>query len=157
MIIKQRTDLAGKIRIIWQQPSGINFSFKFDELPSEEVIQALANEREAIEELQKEDTILDLGNKALIIDLVEIIKSRPTITPAQFNNLLATKPWYIEVEMRYILYKLGSNLADKKKIALSDMTEGRFFTKVRDFIANTPIRRLAKLFLNETTFNGITN
>jgi hypothetical protein len=150
MIIEQFTDAAGKIRILWEQPSGVVYNFKFSQEPTTLELETLANERESLEEHISGQPVLSKEvNKEQIIQLVETLKSNPNITANQFNTRLETQPWYIQVEIRYLIYLLGTKLAERKDIPLAGSTEAKFFNGVKSFIVNTPKRKLAKLLLNE--------
>lgn len=150
MILEQTTDIAGNIRIIWQQPSGITYHFKFKEEPSLQKLEDLGNERETLEERSSVEPLFKQVNNKLIITLIELIKDRPSITTTQFNAYLGTLPWYDEARIRALIYEIGTTLADRKEVTLASMSESQFLQKVRDFIVNTPNRKLAKLFLNQS-------
>ena len=149
MILEQTTDLANKIRIVWQQPSGKVYMFKFDQEPTLQQLGELGDHREQLEQDQQEQPILQADeSKESIISLVELFKSRPSINLTQFNNYLNTLLWYQQYELKYVLYLIGSKLSQRNEITLNSLTELQFLQKVRDFIANTPIKRLYKIFLN---------
>lgn len=150
MILEQITDVAGKIRIIWQQPSGVVYHFKFNSEPTIQELENLANNKEVSEEHINVDFILNVEiNKVLVKQLIELIKDRPTLTSNQFNTYLATLSWYDEAQIRLIVYLIGTKLAEKKDISLANMTEGQFLQKVRDYIVATPVKKLARLLLNQ--------
>jgi len=150
MILEQTIDIAGKIRIVWQQPSGVVYHFKFNSEPTTQELEDLAKTKEVNEGHANVEFILNVEiNKVLAKQLIELIKDRPTLTTTQFNAYLATLSWYDEAQTRFIVYLIGAKLAEKKDIVLSSMTEAQFLQKVRDYIVNTPIRKLAKLLLNQ--------
>lgn len=147
MILEQTIDLAGKVRILWQQPSGKVYFFKFDSEPTLEHIQSLANNRDSIEEYDNEQSLeISSFSKENVMFLVEIFKTRPNIGLTQFNNVVNNLNWYQIAQIKAIIYEIGTKLAERKDISLDNLTELQVFQRVRDFIANTPIKKLKKIF-----------
>jgi hypothetical protein len=153
MITEQFTDIAGNIRIMWEQPSGVTFHFKFKTQPPLAEIEALADAREQLESDARIEPAIKAANKNHVVRLVELFKERPSITSTQFTTLLNTLPWYEQAEIRTLIYQIGTALADRKEITLASMTEAQFLTRVRDFIVATPARKLARLFLDQFELN----
>lgn len=149
MIIESTIDVAGNTRIIWQQPSGVAYHFKFKQVPALAELQSLADAREQLDADARIEPVVKGVNKALVVRLVHVFKERPSITPTQFTTLLNTLKWYEEAEIRALIYQIGTALAERKEITLTSMTEAQFLTSVRDFIVATPTRKLARLFLDQ--------
>lgn len=149
MILDSSIDVAGNTRIIWQQPSGVAYHFKFKTQPTLAELEALADAREQLDNDARIEPVIKGANKAHVVRLVDLFKERPSITSTQFTALLNTLPWYEQAEIRALLYNVGTALAERKEITLASMTEAQFLTRVRDFIVATPARKLARLFLDQ--------
>lgn len=148
MIINQTTDIAGFIRIQWQQPSGVVYHFKFREMPSLQDLTNLANQQDELNEYSNEQSIevFDFFEKSLLIDFVTTIKERPSITLTQFNNAIANRTWHEQAQLRTLIYLIGSEIAKRGELNISNLTEAQFLNLVRNWISNTPVKRLKRLF-----------
>lgn len=155
MILEQFTDAAGFFRYVWQQPSGAVFHLKFKQAKDAAALAAVADEREAAEQYSNEAPVFaapDDGVQKYARRLVELIKERPTLTAAQFNTYLNTLDWFAAVELRHTVFVIAQALAARAQVSLGGTTEAQAFIAVRNFIRDTPVRRLAKLFLNQLDF-----
>lgn len=151
MILEYYTDAAGFHRYIWQQPSGAVYHFKLKATADDAQLAALAALRDDQEQYQNEQPAIAPANdqRRYFVELVELIKERPTLTAAQFNTYLGGRLWFEEVELRHIVFIIARALADRKEVQIAGSTEAQAFLAVRNFIRDTPVRRLAKIFLNQ--------
>lgn len=87
-------------------------------------------------------------NKQVLKDAVIFIKTtNPNLT--QWNNYLNGLAWYDAAMVRWALFVLAKNLADRNDIVLSDVTETEVLAKLRTWIINSPARLIAKVFYGE--------
>lgn len=152
MIIEQRIDntaTATFYRYVWQQPSGAVYHFKLKAPADDAQLSALAAERDDLEQYQHGQPFFDNPEAQALTALVELFKMRPNISANQFNTYANTLPWYDEQRQRYWIFRIAEKLAERKEADVQDFTEAQAFTAVRNFIRDTPVRRLAKLFLNQ--------
>jgi hypothetical protein len=151
MIVEQYIDMAGKIHIVWQMAAGTRLFLKFTSQPSED--ELLAIEAQYTEEHSDDDLVpaaFDLlENRYLLIEFVRYIKANPEVTPNQISDWYVTKLWYEQVILRTIVYYIGTILAERKEIDLTDMTEAQVFRKVRNWIVAKPLRRISRLLFGE--------
>lgn len=154
MVLEYSVDAAGFHRYVWQQPSGAVFHLKFKQAKNDTALAAVADQREQDEQYQNERPAIqaDDGRAPYVRELVELIKERPALTATQFNTYLNGKEWFEAVELRHLVYLIASALAERGEVQLAGTTEAQAFNAVRNFIRNTPVRRLAKLFLNQLDF-----
>jgi hypothetical protein len=87
-------------------------------------------------------------HEALITEFVTLVKQNPTVTLTQYNNWLAGKQWYEAAIIRYFVYKTAIGLAEHYGVSLTSMTESFVLGKVRDWLVNTPARKLEKVIFN---------
>jgi hypothetical protein len=152
MIIEQYTDMAGKIRVLWQSDTtGQTYLFKFTEEPTEQQLQALSEANDTARSVNAVQplTFSLLDHKAVLIDMIRRVKESPNTTLAQYNNYLGTLTWYEAAIIRTFVFLLAQRLAEKKDVTLANMTENTVFIAVRNFLANTPKWKLARLILGE--------
>jgi hypothetical protein len=152
MIIEQYTDMAGKIRVLWQSDTtGQTYNFKFADEPTEQQLQALsdANDTAVTVNAVQPLSFSILEHREVLIELVRRVKASPNTTLAQYNNYLGTLPWYEAAIIRTFVFLLAQRLAEKRDVTLANMTENTVFIAVRNFLANTPKWKLARLILGE--------
>lgn len=151
MIVEQYTDMAGKIRIVWQTTDGVRLFLKFNAQPTE--AELLAIEEQYTEEHSDDDLVPAvfnlLDNRQPVIELIRYIKTNPEVTPNQINDWYATKQWYEQEILRALVYYIGTILAERKEIDLTDLTEAQVFRKVRNWIVAKPLRRISRLIFGE--------
>lgn len=158
MIIEQFTDPAGKIRILWQSAAtGNRYWFKFDEQPTTGTLEALSDNADQIadDDTHKPLSINLLDYRNIIVRIAQQIKANPNLTLTQYNNYLASLPWHEASVIRFFVFALAERLAERKDVTLANLNESTVLQAVRDFIVNTPGRKLARLIFGET--DGITN
>lgn len=152
MIIEQYTDMAGKWRVLWKSDTtGQVYNFKFSDEPTEQQLQALsdANDTAAAVNAVYPLTFSLLDHKSVLIDMIRRVKESPNTTLTQYNNYLGTLTWYEAAIIRTFVFLLAQRLAKKKDVALANMTENTIFIAVRNFLADTPKWKLARLILGE--------
>lgn len=151
MIVEQYTDIAGKIRIVWQTATGVRLFLKFNAQPTE--AELLAIEEQYTEEHSDDDLVPAvfniLDNRYLIIEFVRYVKANPEITPNQISDWYAQKLWYEQAILRTIVYYIGTILSERKEIDLTDLTEAQVFRKIRNWIVAKPLRRISRLIFGE--------
>jgi hypothetical protein len=153
MIISQYTDMAGKIRILWQSPAtGEVYHYKFNEEPTTQQLETLSDESDAYTDIQKTPTLTFdlLEYRDQIKTFIEQVKARPNLTLAQYNAYLGSLQWYDAAVIRFFVFVFAVRLAERKDIDLPNQTEANTLQAVRDFIVDTPARKLAKLIFNQT-------
>ena len=140
-------DWEGKYRVIWQWPDDTIEFHKFDEFMDEPALELefadilLEREYGWIERLQ---AFLD-EEEALILTIVQYIRSHPTATLSQWDTLLKSKEWYESATARSFVFRLAVKLAEHYEVELSDYTEGEVFLKTRNWICNTNVNVLKKV------------
>lgn len=153
MILSQTTDIAGKIRIVWQSPAtGEVYQYKFNEQPTQQQLEALSDESDALTDIQKTQNLTFdlLEYRDLLTMFIQQVKARPNLTLAQYNAFLGTLAWYDASVIRFFVFVFAVKLAERRQINLQSQTETNTLQAVRDFIVDTPPRKLAKLILNQT-------
>ena len=144
--------MAGEWRVLWQSDTtGQTYNFKFADEPTEQQLQALsdANDTAATVNAVHPLSFSILEHREVLIELVRRVKASPNTTLAQYNNYLGTLPWYEAAIIRTFVFLLAQRLAEKKDVTLANMTENTVFIAVRNFLANTPKWKLARLILGE--------
>jgi len=150
MIIEQYTDMAGFIRIQWQMQDGNILSLKFKIQPTTEQLEA----QEALYiETHQYDAFASLkyelfDNMDLLYEVVTLLKDNPTVTLVQYNNYLATKMWYEQAVINYFLFTVAIGLAQNYGVTLSDYNATTVLQKVRDWLAATENKKIAKVIFN---------
>lgn len=154
MILSQFTDMAGKIRIVWQSAAtGEVYQYKFNSEPTTGQLQALSDASDADGEIKKIPSITFdlLEYRDLLTRFVEQVKNRPNLTLNQYNTFLGTLAWRDAAVIRYFVFVFAVKLAERRDINIQQETESSVLQSVRDFIVDTPARKLAKLILNQIT------
>lgn len=152
MIIEQYTDMAGKIRVLWQSDTtGQTYVFKFTDEPTEQQLQALS---EANDTARSVNAVQPLSfsiieHREVLIELVRRVKASPNTTLSQYNNYLGKLAWYEAAIIRTFVFLLAQRLSEKKDVSLANLTENTVFVAVRNFLADTPTWKLARLILGE--------
>ena len=144
--------MAGKWRVLWQSDTtGQTYNFKFADEPTEQQLQALsdANDTAVTANAVQPLSFSILEHREVLIELVRRVKASPNTTLAQYNNYLGTLPWYEAAIIRTFVFLLAQRLAKKKDVTLANLTENTVFVAVRNFLADTPTWKLARLILGE--------
>ena len=151
MTIKETyQDMAGKWRYIVELTTDETIMLKFSEIPTTtalETIEAdyiLAHEYDSFTNLTYE--LLD--NIELLREVVTEIKTHPTLNLTQYNNYLAGKEWYEQAIIRYFIFVVALGLAQHYNIILVNLTEAKILTSVRDWLVETPAKKIAKILFN---------
>jgi hypothetical protein len=84
----------------------------------------------------------------LIRDFITLVKQNPTVNLTQYNNWLATKQWWEAATVRFFVYKLATQLAQKAEVTLTSYTESQVLQKLRDWIVATAARKIEKVIFN---------
>lgn len=86
--------------------------------------------------------------KETISNAVTFIKTEnPTLN--QWNNYLASLPWYDGIMVRWFLAILAQKLAERAEVTLDVFTETEVLAKLKTFIINSPPRRLRKILFGD--------
>lgn len=153
-IVNKYIDAAGKYRIVIKADNDISFPMKLQSVVSDDIV---LTEAQRIYDIMVDDRVVNswstiefniLENKELLKSVIIQIKNNPTLTLTQYNNYLNTLPWYDTVIIRYFIYSLALGIARHHGLILSNYTEAKILGKVRDWIVATPIRKIAKVVLN---------
>jgi len=88
-------------------------------------------------------------HEELVKEVVQGFKDNPNINLAQFNNYIENKQWHERVVMEFFIYRTAIGLAEYYDVSVADYTPNEVFTKVRDWIVETPVRKLAKVILGD--------
>jgi hypothetical protein len=151
MIIEKYTDMAGKIRVIWQAQSGQIYQYKFDTDPTDQMLVDLGNASDTAASVNAVQplTLSILAYEGTLKSFVKKVKDTPNVTLAQYNTYLGALPWYDAAIIRTFVFLIAQRLSEKKDIVLSDQTEAITLRAVRDFLVATPGWKLARLILNQ--------
>lgn len=152
MIIEQYTDMAGKWRVLWKSDTtGQVYNFKFAAEPTEQQLQALSDANDTAVSVNTVQPLAFslLDHKSVLIDMIRRVKESPNTTLTQYNNYLGTLTWYEAAIIRTFVFLLAQRLAKKRDVVLANMTENTVFIAVRNFLADTPKWKLARLILGE--------
>ena len=150
-ITEQYTDMAGKIRMVVLLSTGQSILLKFQTQPTTqqlETIEAdyiLTHEYDDLTNLTYE--LLD--NIELLKEVVTEIKTHPTLNLTQYNNYLAGKEWYEQAIIRYFIFVVALGLAEHYEKNLANLDETTILVNVRDWIVETPAKKIAKILFNE--------
>ena len=146
MIVNRDVDMAGKIRIVWQMANGDSVMWKFSSEPTTEQLEALEVQHMNIHLYDNvyQVNINIMEDRGLIEDFIQEIKEHPNVTLAQFNTWLSTKQWYEDAQIRIFIFKLAQELANRAEVQLEDYTQAQVLLHVRNWIVNTPARKIAK-------------
>jgi hypothetical protein len=151
MIVSQETDLAGKIRIQWQSQATQNvYLYKFGSEPSLDRLQELSDASDAESEIQEVRQV-DLSihaERGTLIAFLEKVKATPNVTLAQYNTYLSSLHWTQAAVIRYFVFMMAQRLAERRDVNLANQNESTVLAAVRDFIVNTPPRKLARIIFN---------
>jgi len=149
MIIKQYTDAAYNIVILWRMANGKTLYLKFKEQPTTEQLEAIEarylEDHQYDSDRQVEISLYD--NIDLMKEVIRLVKERPNLTMTQYETYLATKQWYEACTIRYFVFRLATGLADHYGLTLDNYTEAQVLLKLRNWIVETPIKRIAKIVL----------
>ena len=149
-ITEQYTDMAGKIRMVVLLSTGQSILLKFQTQPTTqqlETIEAdyiLVHEYDGLTNLTYE--LLD--NIELLREVVTEIKTHPTLNLTQYNNYLAGKEWYEQAIIRYFIFVVALGLAQHYEKNLANLNETTILVNVRDWIVETPAKKIAKILFN---------
>ena len=147
-IIEQSTDMAGRVRILWQSQATHNFyQYKFESAPSLEHLNELSDASDAQAELS---ATVPLGvdfseSRAAIWAFIEKVRSLPTMTLTNYNSFLNTLLWNEADSVGNFVFIVAKRLSERQAIEVSAWTEGTVVREVRDFILQTSDAHLERL------------
>lgn len=148
MIIEQNTDIAGKVRVLWQSQVTHNFyQYKFESAPSLEHLNELSDASDAQAALS---AIIPLGvdfseSRGAIWSFIEKVRSLPTMTLTNYNSFLNTLLWNEANSVGNFVFIVAKQLSERQAIEVSAWTEGTVVREVRDFILQTSDAHLERL------------
>jgi len=149
-LIRKDVDLAGKWRARVRLSDGSLVTWKFNHDPSTPELEALEAphiDLHLYDDVEQEEANV-LDHEELIREFVTLLRQNPSTTLTQYNNWLGNKNWGEEAVIRFFVYKLATALADKAEITLSSLTENQVMTKLRDWLVNSPVRKIEKVVFN---------
>lgn len=147
-IIEQSTDMAGRVRILWQSQETHNFyQYKFESAPSLEHLNELSDASDAQAALA---AIIPLGvdfseSRDLILGFIEKVRSMPTMVLSQYTTYVNSFFWSEGVAIKNFVSVFSEKLNDRGLITVSTWTEGTVVREVRDFILQTSDAHLERL------------
>lgn len=150
-ITEQYTDVAGKIRMVVLLSNGESIMLKFDHEPTTTELNTIETNYIAnitIERLPVAQYEM-LKFKDLFKVIVDAIKANPAMTLTQYTTYLATKQWYESSIINTFMYIIATNLAERASIVLANQTQSTIWTQVRNWIATTPSRNIARILFSE--------
>lgn len=141
--------MTGKIRIGWQLPSGEVVYWKFTEQPTTQRLEELEAQYVVAHEYDSvgQATLTLTEHQDLLKECVLMIKDNPSLTLNQYNNYLATKAWYEESIIRFFVYKLAQELSQRAELSLDNSTQAEVLLKLRNWVVDTPVKKIAKVVL----------
>jgi hypothetical protein len=150
-IVNRDVDMAGKIRIVWQMANGDSVMWKFSSEPTTEQLEALEAKHMILHEYDNvyQIPITITEDVELIRDFIQQIKDHPTVTLTQFNTWLSTKQWQEDAQIRVFIFKLAQELANRQEVQLSDYTQAEILGKLRNWIVDAPIKKIAKVIFGD--------
>lgn len=144
MIIDQYTDVANKVRIMWQSATTQNvYQYKFDTLPSNEVLSLLGKQSD-LEAYLQTITPLNLGvddTFNLLPNVISNIKNNLEISFEDYNAYMSSLNWQLQASLKTLLFTLVSKLQDS-----TTLTEEESFYIVKEYIQQKTIEELQRLF-----------
>jgi len=149
-ITEQYTDMAGKIRMVVLLSTGESILLKFSEQPTTTALEAIET---AYIDAHEYDNLTNLAyelleNIELLQEVVTEIKAHPSLTLTQYNAYLDGKTWYEASIIRYFIFVVANRLAQHYDKSLANMDEVTILLNVRDWIVETPIKKIAKILFN---------
>lgn len=147
MIIEQYTDPAGFTRTRWRTAIGEDILLKHPFIPTQQQLQdaeAAWISNNTFRSVVKVNLTIE-EDVATISKIIIQIKNNPTTTLAQLNTYLSTLHWNEEATITFFIYAFGRKMADRNEIDLGNVTQSVFWNVVRDYIVDTPNKKLAKL------------
>ena len=151
MEIINRETISGKYRVTVLLPDGNTLPLKYQATVTDAVVltdaQKIIDRQTADQTYNAIPTVPFnlLDNMDLLKEFVAKVKATPTMTLAQYNTWLATKPWYQLAIIKYFVFILAVKLADSKGLILTDYSEQQVLAKLRDWIAATNLRTIGKV------------
>ena len=149
-IIETYQDMAGKWRYVVELSDGSTVMWKFSTEQDTTALEAL--EVTYIGQHQYDSytnlTYELLDNIDLLKEVVTQIQTHPSLTLTQYNNYLSTKTWYEQAIINYFLFVVAKGLAEFYDVTLANLDETTILQNVRDWIAATPAKKIAKILFN---------
>jgi hypothetical protein len=81
----------------------------------------------------------------LLKDFVKYVKNHPAMTLTQYKTMLSVLPWYDADILRFFVLKVARGLAQAYGVDMEDFTETKVWNKVRNWLAETPAKKIAKV------------
>ena len=151
VIIETYQDIAGKYRYVVELINGETVMWKFAEEQTTTELEAL--ETTYIDQHLYDDLIVLqyelLENIELLREVVTEIKAHPTLNLTQYNAYLDTKTWYEQAIIRFFIFTVAKGLAEHYGKDLANLNETTILVNVRDWIADTPAKKIAKILFND--------
>jgi hypothetical protein len=151
MKILERETQFGMYSVLIQLDDGNSMRLQFPTvIPDADVLIEAQKTADINNEIQSYNAIENfqfniIDNVELLKEFIQKIKENPNVTFNQYNTWLETKTWYEEAIIKYFVFTLATNLANRKGIELSDLTETKVLQKLRDWIVTTNLRTIEKV------------
>lgn len=142
-----KQEQSGSLWHTWVSTEGLNTVMLITSHQVTEA-EALAIQTKWLEDHQHDNTPQEVVS---VYDYREVIREAVTFIKAQepslsqWNAYLGTLAWDDALMMRWFLAMLAKALANRREITLSSYTESQVLAELREFIVNTPVRRLEKI------------
>lgn len=125
------------------------FTLPYD--PTQEQVDELWSKHSEINEYKEihsaKFNLIEDGEN-IIKEFIKLIKENPNVTLNQYNIWLSKQSWFNESIIRYFVFALALELSKRFGVTLQDISEGQVLLHVRDWIVETPIKKIRKVIFN---------
>ena len=87
--------------------------------------------------------------KEAIEAAVVFIKTTASLTLTKWNNYLATLPFSDKYAVQWFIMAMANRLAEMGDFDISGFTEIQILARMKNWLINTPARRIKKIFYGE--------
>ena len=87
--------------------------------------------------------------KEAIEAAVVFIKTTASLTLTKWNNYLATLPFADKYAVQWFIMAMANRLAEMGDFDISGFTELQILVRMKNWLINTPARRIKKIFYGE--------
>ena len=87
--------------------------------------------------------------KEAIEAAVVFIKTTASLTLTKWNNYLATLSFADKYAVQWFIFKMAEKLAEMGDFDISGLTELQILGRMKNWLINTPARRIKKIFYGE--------
>ena len=90
-----------------------------------------------------------LDSKEAIEAAIVFIKTTASLTLTKWNNYLATLPFADKYAVQWFIMVMANRLAEMGDFDISGFTELQILARMKNWLINTPARRIKKIFYGE--------